>query len=122
VETERTVLGRELLLEAAELVSRGWVQGVDAIDANGGAVEPWDESAAAWSLLGALVASLERRPAPGGLPAVGELAGACTALVPYVDHDVLSTWNDAPERTQGEVLAALRAAAADAADRAGSWN
>jgi hypothetical protein len=122
VDTQRKVLGRELLLDAAELVSRGWVQGVDAIDANGAAVEPWDDAAAAWSLLGALVASLERRVSPGLPPAVDELAGACAALVPYVDHDVLSTWNDAPERTRGEVLAALYAAADDSSDQAGSWN
>lgn len=116
------MLGQDLLLGATRLIALGWVQGVDAIDAAGSPVEPWDDTAVAWSLLGALVAALERRTPSGQPPPVSELAAACSALVDYVNHDILSTWNDARERTQGQVLAALHAAAENASDHRASWN
>jgi hypothetical protein len=116
------MLGCELLLGAADLVARGWVQGTDAVDANGTPVEPWSQSAVGWSLLGALVAALQRRTPAGGPPPVGELAAACVALVEYVDHDLLDVWNDDPHRTQADVLAALRAAIEEARNPGHAWN
>ena len=116
------MLGQALLLEAAELAARGWTQRAEAIDAAGNPVDPWDEAAVAWSLLGALVAAMERRTPPGGALVVAELAAACVALLPYVDDDDLKTWNDVPQRTQADIVSGLRAAADDAGDPGVSMN
>jgi hypothetical protein len=100
-----------LLRRAAELVAGGWTQGADARTADGAPIEPWSDEAAAWSLLGALVAALEEgeiheQPLP-----LTELAVALAALAEFVDDDSLVRWNDAPERTAAQVEAALAAAA-----------
>ncbi len=116
------MLGQALLLGAAELVGHGWVQGTAAVDVDGTPVEPWDDTAVAWSLLGALVASLERRTRPGEALAVSELAAACVALVDHIDEDLLDAWNDAPGRVQADVLTVLRAAIGDVVADGCSWN
>ena len=52
--------GQRLLQDARLLVADSWCRGVDARDADGFEVAPWDERAASWSLLGAMVAVLEQ--------------------------------------------------------------
>ncbi len=105
-----------LLLRARDLVAAGWTQAADARAADGREVDPWADDAVAWSLLGAVVAALEEQQADAGgeLP-LGELAVALHALAGFVDDDSLTGWNDAPRRAQGEVEAALTAAAAETA-------
>jgi hypothetical protein len=104
--------GLRLLGEATLRVRRGWCQGADARDANGSEVEPWDERAVCWSLLGALVAVLEDEARFRGDVPIEELAASLYALADVIDVDSLAHWNDAPGRTQAHVVAALAAAEA----------
>src|ERR1041385_1652270 len=103
-----------LLRRARELIGSGWTQGADARAADGTPLDPWSDEATAWSLLGALVAALEEGEAHDPALPLTELALALDALAGFVDDDSLARWNDAPERTLGQVEAALAAAAAEA--------
>jgi hypothetical protein len=80
----------------------------DATDAFGEPVEPWRAEAARWSLLGAVVAALERPESSTGhqlsLPALAEAMGA---LADLIYEPSLARWNDDPLRSQQEVLAVL---------------
>jgi hypothetical protein len=107
----------ELLLRARELVGLGWTQDADARAADGNAVDPWEERAVSWSLLGAIVAALEERSTNGRDLPLEHLALALGALEPFVDDDSLAHWNDAGSRTQDAVAAVLSAAANAAAER-----
>lgn len=104
--------GLRLLGQARTLVAHGWCSGADARDAHGGDVEPWDEAACSWSLLGALVAVLEREAATSGEVPLEELAAALYALADVIDVPSLASWNDEPLRTPREVLDALDRAVA----------
>jgi hypothetical protein len=106
-----------LLDGAARLIGQGWAQGADARDGDGAAVKPWEYDAVAWSLLGALVACMEKVAESSEGDALHSIAAACHALAEILDTESLEAWNDAPERTQVEVADALRLAAA-AASRA----
>jgi hypothetical protein len=108
----RTSAGACLLVEAARLVERGWTQGADARGADGAELDPWDGRATSWSILGAIVAVLEAEARECGEVPLEELAAALYALAELVDTDSLQAWNDASERTQREVAAALRRAEA----------
>jgi anti-sigma regulatory factor (Ser/Thr protein kinase) len=105
-----TRLGAMVLGRAAHHVREGWCQDDDAIDLQGRPVQPWDERASAWSLLGAIVAALDG-PAGGGseLPP-GALAAAMTAIAELIEETSLAGWNDAPTRTQNEVIDVLERA------------
>ena len=103
--------GADLLSCAGDLVRRGWTQHADARSAEGDAVEPWDDAAAAWSLLGALVAALEEQGESGRELPLVQLASALDELAGLIDDDSLSRWNDDPSRRQEEVVAVLDAAA-----------
>lgn len=98
---------RRLLRRARALVTRSWCRGADARDAAGLPVEPWDERAASWSLLGSLVAVLEREAAETAELPLEHLAAALYALADEIDSDSLAAWNDDPARTQASVIAAL---------------
>ena len=97
----------ELLEGAQELIEQAWCQGADARDADGAAVDPWSPSAASWSLLGAIVAVLEREAALSGEIALDELATALYALADLVDTDSLAAWNDHPLRSGAQVADVL---------------
>jgi hypothetical protein len=100
----------DLLLGARELIERGWTQHSDARAPDGTEVEPWDPAAAAWSLLGSLVATLEHHAeADNGLP-LEPLAAALHELADYVDDDSLTTWNDNPLRTHDDIVSVLESA------------
>ena len=101
-----------LLRRARELVAQSWCHGSDARDADGRAVDPWDEQAASWSLLGALVATLEEEASAQGELPLEQLAVALYALAELIDCDSLAAWNDAPGRTRSSVVAALEQAEA----------
>jgi hypothetical protein len=107
-----TTTGLQLLDEARGLLARGWCRGADARDASGSPVEPWAAEAETWSLLGAIVAALEREAAATGEMALDELSAALYALATVVEADSLVAWNDLPGRNQLDVLRALDAAAA----------
>jgi hypothetical protein len=106
----------QLLGNARDLVRRGWTQHAEGRDAHGAEVEPWNATATSWSLLGALVAALDRTDGGQELPLV-QLADALDALALFVDSDSLADWNDDPGRTQADVIAVLETAADAAAPR-----
>lgn len=86
----------------SEYVERGWCQGALAKDADGSRVGPTDPDACQWCAMGAIRA--------------GHLTGSITEeqhvrifnIINSVCDGLLGTWNDAPFRTQAEVVAMLR--------------
>lgn len=110
-----TVVGddaRRFLSDVRSLIESSWTQQAEARAADGSPIDPWESSAVAWSLLGALVTVYDRRVrADGQAAAVGALARACARLAEVVDSDLLSAWNDVPGRTREDVLAVLEQAA-----------
>jgi hypothetical protein len=110
----------ELLQRACELVRSGWSQHADARSAEGVEVQPWQETAAAWSLLGALVAALEERADHGRDLPLDQLAAALNELAKCIEDDSLTNWNDEPARTHDDVIKTLEAAATSAAAKLGN--
>jgi hypothetical protein len=108
--------GRQLLQDARKLVAESWCHGTDARDVDGFQVEPWDGNAASWSLLGALVAALERETSLEGELPLDALGAALYALADLIECDSLVDWNDDPRRTQANVVAVLDQAAASYED------
>jgi len=104
--------GLQLLQDARRLVAKSWCHGADARDAQGAEVEPWDDDAASWSLLGAMVAVLERDASRGGELPLAALGSALYALADLIETDSLADWNDDPRQTQDNVVAVLDRAAA----------
>jgi hypothetical protein len=102
----------QLLWGTRELVARGWSQGADARDGAGIPVDAWSPTAERWSLLGALVAVLEREASASGEIPLADVAAALCALAELIEADSLELWNDAPGRGQAEVLGVVDAAAA----------
>jgi hypothetical protein len=92
-----------VLRGAHELLSSGWCQGADARDARGQAVEPWNDRATEWSLLGALVAQTEPARLESGELTVGALRRAVGALAEVLTAESLSEWNDDPDRDAADV-------------------
>ena len=105
--------GLRLLRDARALVAEGWCSGAEARDSAGSKVSPWDERAASWSLLGSIVAVLEREASRDRELSIPELGTALYALANLVDSDSLVEWNERPRRTQGNVVAVLDRAAAE---------
>jgi hypothetical protein len=104
--------GQQLLQDARKLVAESWCHGADARDANGFEVDPWDDDAASWSLLGAVVAVLEREASLSGELPLDELGAALYALADLIETDSLVDWNDDQGQTQAKVVAVLDNAAA----------
>ena len=90
----------------------GWCQRAVARDCGGRAVFPRESIAVSWSLMGAIVASLDSGTPEwtAYLRRISQVLGA-----PCVSVRWLVEWNDDPSRTQAEVVAA--AAAAEVAGR-----
>lgn len=94
---------REVLLKAAEMVERGWCQGMGARNAAGREVRPTSRAAVCWCAHGAIL-----RSAKDG---VGWLCMEHLARAIGIAPCDVTGWNDAPKRTQAEVVSALKAAA-----------
>ena len=108
---DRDPSGQKLLAEAARFVEQGWSQFGDARSTSGSLVKPWSDEAVSWSLLGALIATVERRAASNGeAVTLIDLAAACSLLGDVIDSDSLDAWNDKPGRRQADVIGALMAA------------
>jgi hypothetical protein len=103
--------GLRLLRDTRRLVADSWCRGADARDADGSEVPPWDETAASWSVLGAIVAALEEAASLSGEVPLDELGAALYALAELIETDSLVEWNDDPRQTQASVLAVLDRAA-----------
>ena len=84
---------------AADLVRRGWCQGQFAMDRRGRFVTLGCDSATRHCMAAAIFLSAHRMP---------QLATAIAAAISAeLGIDNLVDWQDAPERTQAEVIAAL---------------
>jgi hypothetical protein len=107
-------LGRAMLLEARDLVARGWCQGTYARDEAGQPVVPWDTRASAWSAMGAIARGwffrrTPKHPRARDDPSTdGFLVAAC-ALSSSVCA-APQTWNDRIALSAGEALRALEQA------------
>lgn len=100
----------DALDHAGDLIRRGWHQRGYARDASGAPVSAEDDRAASWCATGAIWAVARKRAAPGQYLKLVE--GLCGALDEAIG-EFRTCWNDRPERTQAEVVAAFRKAAAD---------
>lgn len=89
----------KVLRQAAELVGRGWCQQASATDVQGFPVMVTDPRAVRWCADGAILAT-------------GASGHAWSVLMRVLgSRYTVTEWNDAPERTQQEVIAALLRAA-----------
>lgn len=94
-----------VLREARKLIERpeGWVKGRDALDRDGNSVYAYSRDACAFCAVGAIMRSCDAR-----------WGRVVSAVKSANGIDALWSWNDAPERTHAEVLAAFdRAIAAE---------
>ena len=96
-----------VLLAAADLIEPegAWCRIHAARDARGKAVKAVSPDACSWCLLGAITRA--RVQAGFGFSVWTEALAAISATA----NNNASKWNDAPGRTQAEVVAALRSAA-----------
>lgn len=98
----------EVLLAAADLIEPegAWTQRAFARDRHGTALTARSYGAVCWCADGAIIHSAGDE---------AYLHGPCLAAVYRIIPDTLliNHWNDAPDRTQAEVVAALREAAAN---------
>jgi|SRR6185312_3354308 len=101
--TEFAKVMRQTALDAAEVVRKGWTQDTDARDCHGKPVRHDSCAACRWSLYGALL-----RAAPSTLYA-WRVLNKCW---PNRSGGAIA-WNDAPGRTQAEVVALLEQVAAE---------
>jgi hypothetical protein len=98
------MLVSQMLRYARVLLAAGWCQRAEAHDEQGEPVEPCDVMAASWSLAGAI-----RAVASDVGDEDGELerdASRALALVLEMPAEELPAWNDDPQRTHRDVLAA----------------
>lgn len=105
----------DILTAAAELIDRpgAWIQGQGAKTITGEPVDPTHERAAQWCAWGAIerVTNGHRARSDRSFHALLDALDLDPDWDPAIFGEV---WNDAPERTQAEVVAALRAAAENA--------
>ena len=100
------MLNAELYNKAADMIGRGWTQKVYARDERGYSVPPSELVAKSWCLLGAIsVVAMSWGPK--------YYSSTFGKLVENLElNGTVNKWNDHPDRTQGEVVALLREAAA----------
>lgn len=97
---------RDLLIRARARIERGWTQGAMARDGNADfiIVPTTAPEATCWCIAGALLADATLGTANCGA-AYTALLDAHKSLNGDKQNSTLSIWNDAPERTQADVLA-----------------
>lgn len=96
-----------VLERAAELIERGHCKGALARDVKGERVFVASPNAAKWCLWGSVECVVRQGPPiPYNL-----LDDIESLLARVIGGHTLAAWNDAPERTAAEVVAALRQAA-----------
>jgi hypothetical protein len=110
-----------VLERAADLIEPEgkWTQGDSARDANGNRLRAGtEEGAVCWCVLGA-ISKVVGHPASLLFGAAQKALASVlpSEILPIFDDDgdelpIEASWNDAPERTQAEVVAKLREAAA----------
>ena len=90
---------RKALEDARALVKKGWAQDYNAMALGSAVCDPRSKAAARWCANGALVAATGDADSPICSMAYDVLRAAAET------DGSLSAWNDAPGRTQAEVLA-----------------
>lgn len=108
--------GEAILASARDLVARGWSRSADARDDSGRAVDAGSPTARRWSLLGALVAAADL-PTDLSPATLRPLRAALGALAEVIEDPLLAEWNDAPSRTQEDVVDVLERARRICAER-----
>jgi hypothetical protein len=95
----------DILDRAADIVAKGWAQAAYARTRTGRKIGATCRAATCWCAVGAIkkAAGIEDVLAPQVWDA---------ARLPFGSPNALTEWNDAPGRTQSEVVAKLREAAA----------
>jgi hypothetical protein len=93
---------KEVFQDAAALVEDGWTQGHMARDADGDMADALGDRATCWCALGALYRAVGDD---------GDLFRNVSVTLARQIGTAVPIWNDAPDRTQAEVIAALRRAA-----------
>lgn len=88
----------EIREAAARLLEQGWTQGYFAKDADGEACSGADPRAVCFCMAGALMRLAKQ----------GDASRAYCEVKRELGVQVLSDYNDAPGRTQSEVVAAMR--------------
>lgn len=98
---------RELLIVARALVDRGWTQRVEALNGKGKPVWARNPQSVCWCLAGALDRAAYLLHQPDVL--VDEIGHILAQKLGFDFEDLAEVvnWNDAPERTQAEVVALL---------------
>jgi hypothetical protein len=89
---------KQILVEARELIAKGWTQLAYAKKANGDVTDDRDGSGVCFCALGAI------RRASGSYTDCQPAAGVFRAAI---GSAFIDGWNDAPGRTQAEVLEAF---------------
>lgn len=98
---------RELREQAADLVERGWCQRHYALDAAGQPVNERGSEAVRWCLYGALHAVMPDLSGPSW-SLTARVCDELRAELALPASKDLGNWNDHVDRTQAEVVAALR--------------
>lgn len=93
----------EVLTAARALILKGWAQNFYAVDRAGLFVSPTDEAARAWCLSGAVMTVLRAGTYDDPL----ETEDVAFTLLQTLVGDAVTDWNDAPGRTQTEVVEIL---------------
>ena len=102
-----TGFAAEMLSEARALLARGWCQFDNALDEDSDPVDPTSASARSWSASGALLAVWEQwRSAGKPAELVSRGYAEATLALKAIAGDI-APWNDTPERTHEQVLAAF---------------
>lgn len=102
---------REVLLKAAELVERGWCQGHGATDKSGNTVDRDADDAACFCALGAISRATQGTKQSVRNDLFWDARARLGDVVDQAGFMGVAPWNDAPGRTQAEVVQALRQAA-----------
>ena len=94
----------EIISAAADLLEKpgAWTQGAGARDEVGLPVDARSKAARCWCVIGAMARVLPRRGQKFG--------AACEVLERHLGVNHIAQYQDAPGRTQAEVVAAMRGA------------
>lgn len=103
----------EILFAAADLIEPEgkWTQGCSARNAEGNSASATRPDAVCWCAVGAIWCAAESHTSKLADAATDELEQVLGGLI------AVGKWNDAPERTQAEVVAKLREAAEKAREQ-----
>jgi hypothetical protein len=96
---DEAIRTKEERMKAWQLVEKGWCQQSWALDENYIAVEEDSPSACKWCSFGAIIAAYK-----------GDRSEVIDRFREVIGGGNILVWNDAPDRTQAQVVAAMKAA------------